>query len=115
MNVSWIPKKDSSGSLAACQLPKVDPIVIMLPGMGDYASDGEEDGSSSVMGAVGGGIVVNAAPAVEVFAEETKPLGDDARLVEYNPTAEAMWAAQEVRPCSARRRSDTPWLEIARC
>jgi len=108
-------KEGFIGLISGLSTSKVDPIVIMLPGMGDYASDGEEDGSSSVMGAVGGGIVVNAAPAVEVFAEETKPLGDDARLVEYNPTAEAMWAAQEVRPCSARRRSDTPWLEIARC
>ena len=52
-------KEGFIGLISGLSTSKVDPIAIMLPArycMGDYASDGEEDGSSSVTDAVGGGI-----------------------------------------------------------
>jgi len=64
-------------------------------GSGDDSNPVSPAPASALVG-TGSGILVNAAPAVEVLAPQTKVLPSDMRMVEHNPTYEQMYTEPEV-------------------
>ena len=67
----------------------------------DYSSgdDDERDASAvppAPVSGPGSGIIVEAAPAVEVLQPEIKTVSVDTHIVEHNPTYEAMWSEAAV-------------------